>query len=255
MADDKKEKKTLIVISVGTQRTYQDNPVVQFKAKEKGTEAEAVYETWGTELVGQVVKDAELNTEITYKETKDGPVNRVTQMYDSQAKAIRQPQRRTSGSYGKSPEETAIERASIEGQTSYNGIIELLKTQVITLEHWQAVTALEYAEMKMRKSMSAAPVPKATTLSPAKEEKATTAPAAPKEPDKPITEETLQQLVNIVKERDYDISYIQAYIVRKYSVSSSKDLSEKQAKELQLYLQKAEGIPKTKETPPLFEEG
>ena len=53
------------------------------------------------------------------------------------------------GFYGKPPEQVAAERASIESQTAYNGIVELLTAKIIDLGCPYADAALDWALAKL----------------------------------------------------------------------------------------------------------
>lgn len=214
-------RKYLTINTVGTPREYSGNPVVQFSAiDEEGNSAG--YETWGNELVPQIVKDAKLECEII---KTDKGILRITQIYVN-GKPLKTTTRRTGGrQYGKSAEEIAIERASFEAQTAYNGIIELLKTGVLKTEDTNAKTALDWAEIKIRANMVALK-PK-----PTKTEKATPA-EDKKTPAAKVDEDTLHKLGSLVKDNELSISAIQALMIRHFKVSESKGLTQPQAEAL-----------------------
>lgn len=178
MAD--KERVVLIVTSAAEPKEYNNNKVINFAARKDGETTSAGYETWGEELVDLVKKDARLDCEITYVEKQDKTVNRVTQMFDAQGKAIKQNRRSGSGgggrSYGKSDYQIQLERVSIEGQTAFNGIIELMKADKLpggdtpsSVGKRVSDLALEYAEIKLRAGMKAISPPQpAQNTGPAK---------------------------------------------------------------------------------------
>lgn len=275
MADEEKVRAKLVVTSVATARKVGENNVVQtFSAHIEGQEEKKGYETWGQVLVDLVQPEAVLDCEITDIQKGEQTIHRVTQMFDAQGKPIR-PSTRGGGKggggyYGKTPEQLASERASIESQTAYNGIIELIKVNVINLEHNQAKTALDWAEKKMRATLNVralvqkeekAPAPQsAETKVEAKpveakpEEKAAAAEAAQPElePEKPkektlLSEETRHKVAGIIAERNYDPMVIQAHILRVYKVGNSRELTEEQGLELLEWVEKGEGIPVMKE--------
>jgi len=255
--DEKKERKVLIVTSVGTKREPSaGNPVITFGAHDEGDDsAKKGYETWGNDLVNHVVEGARLDCEITHKQKGDQLTLRITQMFDDKGNPIRQTQRRSggSGSYGKSDDQVRIERISIEGQTSYNGIIELLKAKIIDLDHTQAKTSLEYAEKKMRASLMAEPTPKReekeaaprAKAPPVEEKEATTKP--PPQPEAKsgakISDAMIEQLKKAASEKGYKKVTISP-LVKFFGVQQAKDLMESQGKELLEKIKKGEGLPK-----------
>jgi len=276
MADEDKVKvrAKLVVTSVATARPIgEDNVVLDFKAHVEGQEEEKGYETWGKVFVDLVKTEAILDCEITDIQKGDQTRHRVTQMFDSAGKPIRPPRGGGGGGgkgyYGKNPESVAIERASIEATNAVIFVGELLKAGKIELTHTQAVTALNWAEKKMRANMNPAafvqpkPEEKQQPVKPA-EKPVTPAPApapAPAqpvlEPEKPdtggkLTEATRHKIADIVAERKYDPGVIQSHILRVYKVNNSRDLTEKQGLELLAWVDKGEiepgkEIPKIKE--------
>lgn len=243
---EKKERKVLIVDSVGRRNEPSaGNPVISFGAHEEGDEtARKGYETWSAELVDMVVAGARLDCEITYKPKGEEVINRVTQMFDNKGNPIRQGQKRAGGGgggYGKSDYQVGIERTSIEGQTAYNGIIELLKAQTIDLDHTQSKTAMEYGEKKMREGMKIVPAaaPSQPTV---KVEPKSTAPPAAKQEAK-ITEEMINHLSQVAKEKGYKHTTI-APLITSFGVDDVKDLTVAQGKQLLAKIEKGEGLVK-----------
>lgn len=259
---DEKEKATLIVTSVGSKREPSPgNPVITFSAHKEGEEAARGYETWGNELVDLVVKDAKLICEINQIQKGDSTIYRVTQMFDASGNPIRQARRRSSSGgsyYGKSDEQVRIERLSIEGQTAYNGIIELMKAQVLTKEDKEAKTALEFAEKKMRASLTAELPPKreekkepeAAAKAPPPEEKEAAAKAPPPSENEPkISDAMLEQLKKVALEKGYKQETISP-LIKFFGVQQAKDLTVSQGKDLLEKIKKGEGLPKKE--PPLL---
>ncbi len=178
-----KQRRMLIVTSVGRKNEPSaGNPVISFSAHIEGDENQkGGYETWGTELVPLIVVEACLDCEVSFVPKGQDIVQRVTQIFDRHGNPVRQPQRRPGGGYsgGKSDSQVALEITSSEGQSAYNGIIELIKTNTIELTHEQAKTALEYAEKKMKDGMQPFPAPTQPGLKPAaRTESRTAAPPA-----------------------------------------------------------------------------
>lgn len=250
MADEKKERAVLIVTSVGSKREpTAGNPVITFGAHKEGEEATAGYEVWGNDLVNLIVKDARLDCEVTHKQKGEQVTLRVTQMFDEKGNPIRQTQRRSDsrggGSYGKSDEQVRTERISIESQTAYNGIIELLKSKVIELTHTQAVTALDYAEKKMRAGMAPAPIAKEPELKEkTKAEPKTATPSAEDKPDPKVTEAMIEQFKKVATDKGYTQATIDP-LIKFFGVQHANELTVSQGKQLLEKLKKGEGLAKT----------
>lgn len=253
MAEEKKERKILTITSVGTTKDIKignrDTKVIQFKATDaQGNEL--VYEAWDKEQVEQVKVNANLDCDITHTE-KDGQTShKVTQMYNAEGKPIRPITGRGGASRysGKSPED----RKSIEDQVRAYIIADLWKSGLAPQNLLQKLTTwlekLGVAEPKAdTEAMKQSPPAKEPPL--AKEPSAEPTVTKPK----PITEPTLHNLADLVSERNYDTSYIHAYIMRIYKVDNARQLTEKDGQQLLEYLEKGEGIPK-KEPEKLFED-
>lgn len=235
----------MVVVSVAAPKEFSGNPVVNFSARKEGEEGAAGYETWGQELVDLVKKDARLDCEVTYIPKQDKIVNRVTQMFDAQGKPIRQPRQRAGGrSYGKSDFQIMVERVSIEGQSAYNGVIELVKTG--KTEGWtkEVETARQYAELKMREGMKPITMPK-----PAPEPVSARSAQAETEPKKTatetkekISEETVEELRKLAKEKGYT-KETSAPLLKMFNVESAKDLTVPQGERLKELMEKGKGLP------------
>ena len=253
MANENKERAILVITSVGSKREpTSGNPVVTFGAKKSGDDTGAGYETWGNDLVDLIVKDAHLDCEVTFVQKGEQGINRVTQIFDEKGNPIRQVRRRSTDSrqYGKSDYQVMLERISIEGQAAYNGIIELLKSKIIDLEHNQAKVSLEYAEMKMMESMK--PVLKSSdestdVRSPSntidKKGKKPTKPAEVSQPttEAPISTEMLQELKQIASEKGYTTDLVKPLVLA-FGVQQAKELTETQGQKLMGKLKKGEGL-------------
>lgn len=254
----KKEKAILVVISAATaHEPVAGNPVIQFKAKKHGEESEKLYETWGTDLVNLVKVGAALNCEIAYVE-KDGVTkNRVTQMFDEKGNPVKKTSRAGSGSrghWGQTDEQVRIERISIEGQTAYNGIIELLKVGVIKKEDEQGKKALEFAMVKMNAAMASVSHPAkplAEVKPPIEAEKGEKAKATeikppssetPKTVSPPITATMIQQISKIAKEKGYTQETLRPLVLF-FGVQMANDLTVEQGNQLLQKVKKGEGLP------------
>ncbi len=145
----------LKIVSVPEDKTYNDRKFKQFY----GLDPEGKtfqYSAWAEGLFPKMVKDTEIDAEIVVKDT--GKFNsqgekiinrRVENIYVDGKPLVQAPQAGRGGYQGKSPEQLAIERASIEAQTCYNGIIKLMGDKVLPLDHEMSKIALAFAKKKM----------------------------------------------------------------------------------------------------------
>jgi hypothetical protein len=248
---DKKERVVLVVTSVATEKEYQGNPVISFSAHKDGEEHAAGYETWGRELVDQVKKDARLDCEVSYIQKGENTVNRVTQMFDAKGNPIRPPRQRSSGSrnYGKSPEQVILERISIEGQSAYNGVIELIKSGKADEWDKQVETAKEYAEMKMRAGMKPVTLPQPAPAAEKKAEAKSKPPAEKKTPapSPKITDSMVNQIRKAAKDKGYT-NLTWSRLLARFGVNKSDELTVAQGKELLAMIDKGEGLPEGEPT-------
>ncbi len=107
------------------------------------------------ELFTYVKVDAVVDAEVVDKETDNIDPNGnkiinhgVMNLYINDKPIIQAPARGI-GYQGKSPEQLAIERASIESQTAYNGIIKLMEAKVFTPADEFPKLALAWARKKL----------------------------------------------------------------------------------------------------------
>ncbi len=106
------------------------------------------------ELFPFVKVEAVLDAEIVDKETDrvDSTGNKIIDhsimnLYVGGKPVIQAPVR--SGFQGKSPEQIAMERASIESQTAYNGIIKLMEAKLVTKDDDIGKLALAWAKKRL----------------------------------------------------------------------------------------------------------
>ncbi len=143
----------ILVKEVKDQRVFNDKPVLDFMGLVDGKSLR--YSVWEPKLFTAITKDALLDAEVVIKQSEktdpDGNpyINRhIVNVYVDGKPVIQAPQGR--GGYpGKSPEQLALERASIESQTCYNGIIKLMEVKVLGLEHEMSKLALGFAKKRL----------------------------------------------------------------------------------------------------------
>lgn len=145
----------LKIISVPEDKTYNDRKFKQFHALDPEGKT-FQYSAWADPLFFKLIKDTEIDSDIIVKDT--GKFNqqgekiinrRVENIYVDGKPLVQAPQQSRGGWQGKSPEQLAIERASIESQTAYNGIIKLMGEKVLTLDHEMSKIALAWAKKKL----------------------------------------------------------------------------------------------------------
>ncbi len=124
------------------------------------------------------------------------------------------------GYRGKSPEE----RASIEIQNAYSGVVSLMGCGMLGIETPLAQAALSYAASKLSNWYSQG--------EPEEVKPSADTPPEEKKSDEPkATEAQLKKIWATAKEKGYTPENATAIMVRQFKVASSKALSKKQASE------------------------
>ena len=149
MAETGRERKVIKVANVATPRKVGKGEVLPFKCEDG-----EVYEAWAKPIKELVKIGAELDADIVHTENeKDGQVykhHKVDQVY-----VDGQPVKKAfSGGWGnKGGAADPVERASIEAQTAYNGIIQLRVHDKLEETDKRLLKALEWAETKLDENM------------------------------------------------------------------------------------------------------
>jgi len=153
MVQTGKERKAIKVASVAAPRKAGKGEVLPFKGGDG-----IFYDVWSNELKALVQVGAELDSDVIHSSTeKDGQVyvhHRIDQIYID-GKPVKQPYTGPRGNFSKGYD--PLERPSIEAQTAYNGIIQLLVHKIIDMNHKNAQKATQWAEKKLEANLQPPP--------------------------------------------------------------------------------------------------
>jgi len=148
------ERIKLIITEVGEVQKVGDKQLPKLSFKAKNSEGkELSYFTFNQKLFPSIVKDTTIEADIEATPWQSGDnsgINRkVVQIYVNGQAIVESKGQGGGKQWGKSPEQLATERASIESQTAFNGVIELLVAKVIELNNPLAIRAVDWASEKL----------------------------------------------------------------------------------------------------------